>query len=215
MGDPGLRASMLSMLFDPAYWVDRVKRVHAVLDSLATQPHLPVRLRPERVVLGGHSYGAFTSQLLMGVRLDSDVDDSWFKHPAVAAGILFSPQGSGDRGLTARSWDQVDIPLLVVTGTRDWGPNGEGLSWRCEPYYAAPVRRKFLAVVRNGTHLLGAFPTADERTAADNDGELRQAIAALAVAFCNGANGDCAAEAWLNSGPFPKIFEHVTEGANR
>lgn len=201
--DPRHRAAMHEMLFDPAHWVDRVARVHAVIDALAGQTHLPVTLRPDRVLVAGHSYGAYTAQLVLGTRLEG-VDD--LRHPAASAGLLLSPQGSGDRGLTPRSWDALDAPILVVTGTADLGPHGEGLSWRREPFDAAPARLKHLAVVRGGDHLLGGIDRrADEHEHSTTVGE---AVATVCAAFADLVNGDPAAGRWLRAEPFPEIFHH-------
>ncbi|MGH3264014.1 MAG: alpha/beta hydrolase family protein, partial [Trebonia sp.] len=137
--DKRARGAMLGMLFDRRHWLSRVALVHGVIDSLAGQRHLPVPLRADKVIVAGHSFGAFTAQLVLGTRLhDAGLGQECLAHPSVAGGILLSPQGSGDRGLTSRSWDAVTRPLLVVTATNDFGPRGEGLAWRREPFDAAP-----------------------------------------------------------------------------
>ncbi len=82
-------------------------------------------------VVAGHSHGAFTAGLLVG--LDSDrpgyetppagnpygltsVADPRFK-----AAILLSPQGEESTwaNLTGTSWDDIVVPLLTITGTED------------------------------------------------------------------------------------------------
>lgn len=204
--DPALRAAMHELLFDPAHWASRVTRTHAVLDSL-TRRHLPVELRPERVVVAGHSYGAYTAQLVLGTRLSGvPLDTSGLRHPAVAAGMLLSPQGSGDRGLTPRSWDELDLPLLVVTATLDLGPHGEGLTWRRQAYDAAPARLKHLAVVQGSGHLLGGIDAKDDETSTVPD--VVQAAAAVCTAFADLVHGDDSAGAWLASGPYPGLLQH-------
>lgn len=203
--DPRARRAMLALLFDPGHWASRVARVHGVIGSLSAQRHLPVPLRPDRVIVAGHSYGAYTAQLVLGARLHGvALGGDRLAHPAVTAGILLSPQGSGDRGLTSRSWDRVTQPLLVVTATNDLGPHGEGLAWRREPFDAAPSQVKHLAVVRDGTHLLGGV--ADEGPG--QGGPTRRAVLAVAAAFADRAHGDLAAGDWLAAGPFPSVLEH-------
>lgn len=205
--DPTLRAAMHEMLFSPEHWVSRVARVHAVLDSLVLQRHLPLGLRPEDVVVAGHSYGAYTAQLVLGAELTGvPVATGWFRHPSVGAGLLLSPQGSGDRGLTRRSWETVDAPLLVVTGTRDLGPHGEGLSWRREPFDAAASRTKHLAVVRGGDHLLGGIDGTEDDPPAD--AAAVEAVASVCAAFVDLVHGDRPAAHWLASGPQPETLDH-------
>lgn len=195
-----------AMLFDPEHWLSRVDRVHAVVDSLATQRHLPIGLRADDVIVAGHSFGAYTAQLLLGTRLyDVGPDFDRCAHPAVTAGVLLSPQGSGDRGLTARSWDDVDAPLLVVTATHDHGARGEGLAWRREPFDRARSRLKHLAVVRGGNHQLGGLP----EPAPTGDAAVRTAVVAVVTAFADRVHGDRSAGAWLAADPFPSLLDHA------
>jgi dienelactone hydrolase len=205
LADPVARQRMHAMLFDPQHWLSRIARVHAVLDSLAAQRHLPVRLKDREVIVAGHSFGAYTAQLLLGTRLSGfGLDNRNFAHPAVAGGILLSPQGSGDRGLTPRSWDDVELPVLVVTATHDFGARGEGLEWRREPFDRVPSRLKHLAVVRGGDHMLGGIPRSGTENA-----PVPASIAAVAAAFADRVHGDRAAGEWLATGPFPTILEHT------
>lgn len=204
--DTDTDATTRAMLFDPEHWLSRVHRVHAVVDSLAAQRHLPIGLRADDVIVAGHSFGAYTAQLLIGTRLcDVGPDFDRCAHPAVTAGVLLSPQGSGDRGLTARSWDDVDAPLLVVTATHDHGARGEGLEWRREPFDRARSRLKHLAVVRGGNHQLGGLPD----PAPTGDATVRTAVAAVVTAFADRVHGDRSAGAWLAGDPFPSLLDHA------
>lgn len=204
--DPAARELMHAMLFDPKHWLSRVARVHAVLDSLGGQRRVPVRLKAGGVLVAGHSFGAYTAQLLLGTRLfEAGLDHERFAHPAIVGGILLSPQGSGDRGLTPRSWDGVGAPLLVVTATHDFGARGEGLAWRREVFDRAPARLKHLAIVRGGDHQLGGIPRVhDDRDQAP----VRTAVAAVSTAFADRVHGDRAAGEWLARGPFPAVLDH-------
>jgi dienelactone hydrolase len=206
--DKHARAAMLSMLFDPAHGRSRAARLRAVLASLAGQSVLPARLRPDQVIVAGHSFGAYTAQFVLGARLTGNgLDDVGQADPAVGGGLLMSPQGSGDRGLTARSWDAVTAPLLVLTGTRDLGPHGEGLTWRREPFDSARSRLRHLAVVRDGDHQLGGMPLPEAASPAAETA-VRAALCAVAAAFADGLHGDQAALEWLGTGPFPAYLDH-------
>lgn len=209
-----LRAAMQPLLFDPAHWVSRFNRVRAVIDSLSAQQHLPLRLRPTGVTVAGHSYGAFVTQLVLGVTLSGVGPELGTRpHPAVGCGILLSPQGSGDRGLTAGSWDGVTAPVAVITATRDFGPHGEGLSWRREPFDRVRSALKHLAVVRDSDHYLGGIPGHEDDGAVQVGREtpeqgIRRAVSAVAVAFAEWARGDAAAGDWLGSNPLPSVMDH-------
>lgn len=201
--------ALRSMLFAPEHWVSRVSRVNAVIESLAGQAHLPMTLQEEGVIIVGHSYGAYTAQLVLGTRLfGTGLDQTRFRNPAVAGGVLLSPQGSGDRGLTQHSWRSVNLPLLVVTATNDRGPHGEGLAWRREPFDAAHSDLKYLAVARGSDHFLGGVPASSDTVETVTDPQVRDSISALVLAFANRVCGDLSAGTWLASGPFPEIFDH-------
>ncbi len=212
--DEAVRAAMRPLLFDPQHWSSRVERVRALIDSLPSQSHLPVGLSPQGVTLVGHSYGAYVTQLLLGVRLfgvGQGMPTS--AHPAVACGILLSPQGSGDRGLTDRSWEGVSAPLLEVTATQDFGPHGEGLAWRREPFDRARSARKHLSIVRGGDHYLGGIPAAEDDgpvpgTEHTTERGVRRAVSAVALALAQWARGDTEAGEWLRSGPIGSVFDH-------
>jgi len=206
--DDHARSMMHTLLFDPVHWVSRVERVHLVLDSLGEQRHLPVALRPEGAIVVGHSFGAYTAQLLVGTRLFGvGLDEAVFTHRAVVAAVLMSPQGSGSRGLTPDSWDGVHAPLLVITATNDFGALGEGLAWRREPYDRARSTCKHLAIVRGGNHSLGGIARSDA-AAIGRDAKVQRALSALVTAFANCVHGDSRSADWLASGPFGEIFDH-------
>lgn len=215
VGNGRIDEVLRSMLFAPEHWVSRVSRVNSVIGSLADQAHLPVSLEGEGVIIVGHSYGAYTAQLVLGTRLyGTGLDQSRFRNPAVAGGVLLSPQGSGDRGLTPDSWRSVTLPLLVVSATNDRGPHGEGLAWRREPFDAAHSDLKHLAVARESDHFLGGIPATSDTASVGTCAQVRDSISALAVAFANRVCGDLGAGAWLASGPFPEMFDHEHVAAN-
>lgn len=209
MHDARARALMHALLFDPGHWLSRVARVRAVLDSLTTQRHLPVPLQPGGVIVAGHSFGAFTAQLLLGARLVDVGIDRDLRHPAIAGGVLMSPQGSGDRGLTPRSWDEVRSPLLVITATGDRGAKGEGLPWRREPFDASRSAVKHLVVVRGADHALGGIArSASDDAAAGGATAVRDALCGLTTAFAVAVRADGAARDWLASGPYAGLVDH-------
>lgn len=205
------REAVLGVLFDPVYWNDRVRRTTAVLDALAGPSPLDVQLDASHVVAIGHSFGAHTAQALTGVCI-TGIDPPSFHHPNIVGTVWLSPQGSApDRGLTARSWDHVSVPLLVVTGTDDLGPHGEALAWRTEPFRATASRYKHLAVLRGADHYLGGVPYADasDEPSDDQEGRRRRAVYDITTNFVDAVHGDRAARDRLASGPFPDFVDHV------
>jgi pimeloyl-ACP methyl ester carboxylesterase len=213
--DERARAMMHAYLFDPLHWVSRVARVHAILDSLSERRYADLCLRAERVMVGGHSFGAYTAQLLLGVRVvNVGLDDRVLSHPAAGAGLLMSPQGSGDRGLVEESWNDVRTPILEITATRDRGPHGEGLDWRRQPFDCVRSDRKYLAVIKDADHSLGGIARPAAHAGDAHAAAVRRALGGLVVAFGESLEGSRAAGEWLASGPEPDLFDHYHEEAS-
>jgi dienelactone hydrolase len=203
--EPGARGAMLRLLFDPARWRSRAHCARAAIDAIDSHPVPGLTGGP--VVIAGHSFGAFTAQMLAGVRLfEPSLSGEEFAHPAVAGAALLSPQGSGSRGLRPGSWADLRLPLLVVTATHDLGPNGEGLAWRREPFDAAPARDKWLVVARGRDHGLGGIA----RPGTGGHRDVVAGIAGTVAAFTAAVGGDARAGAWLDSGVRPDLFEHLS-----
>lgn len=112
-----------------------------------------------RVGVAGHSLGAYGAQLLMGVRARVGGGEMRsFRDERFKAGILVSPQGAGQQGLEAESWDQLRSPTLVITGTRDRGAGGQPWEWKREPFDRSPPGNKFLLILDGAHHVaFGGF----------------------------------------------------------
>lgn len=103
---------------------DRVADVKFILDSLDEFEQLigqPGLLDREHMAMAGHSAGALTTQVLGGLRffagrraMGASLGESRFGAFAVISG-----QGVNGRGITDSSWDGVERPWMVVTGSED------------------------------------------------------------------------------------------------
>jgi hypothetical protein len=67
--------------------------------------------------------------------------------------LPISGQGTGQQGLTDKSWDSLQLPMMTITGTEDRGVGGQGVDWRKEPYKYSPIGNKFLVVIEGANHL--------------------------------------------------------------
>ena len=149
---------LVGRLNDPARIADRVADIVLVLDSLATiaeaTPALEGRIDTGRIGVGGHSFGAYTAMLIGGVTVDlGGGQGRSFRDERVACILPISPQGTGQQGLTKRSWAGLTIPMMTITGTRDRGVGGQGVEWRKEPYAFSPPGDKYLVVIDGANHL--------------------------------------------------------------
>ncbi len=160
MGMPAARASMFEILHSPAHWVGRIETVRRVMgrldDVLAATCGRPASPLPGAVA--GHSFGAYTAQLLAGAEVDlPDGSIGRFRDGRFDAAIVLSGQGRDQQGLRDGSWKAMNGPVLTMTGTLDRGAKGGDWRWKCEPYEFAPPGGKYLALLDKADHYLGGF----------------------------------------------------------
>ena len=180
----------------------RVKDVPAVLDQLerwnkSEGQALAGRLDLARIGMSGHSFGAVTAQAVSGQ--STERGRMPFTDPRIKAAILFSPSGPRRGGNPKASFEQVKIPWLLMTGTKDTAAiGGTDLNSRLSVYPALPPGGKYELV------LFGAEHSAFTERALPGDTEQRnpnhhRAILAITTAFWDAwLRGDAAAKAWLD-----------------
>ncbi|MEM6788577.1 MAG: dienelactone hydrolase family protein [Myxococcota bacterium] len=135
-------------------WQARVDDVRLVLETIddigAYVPALAGRLDPTRVGVAGHSFGAHTAQLLVGTRIfvAPGQEAESRRDPRIAAAFLLAPQGRNAQ-LGDQAWDDVDLPFMSMTGSRDYGRThlGEDVVWRFDPFLLAASDTKYLAFI--------------------------------------------------------------------
>ena len=197
---PRVRSHMFTLLHSPSHWIARVKIVQHVFDQMDFIMRSTCKLPSPAIpcAMAGHSFGAYTSQLLAGATTDvPGHGPTRYRDPRVKAAALISAQGRDQQGLRNGSWDTVACPMLSITGTLDKGAKGQGPQWKSEPYEFAPPGDKYLAVFKNADHYLGGITRTGLRP--DNVGQ-RKAIAQLTLAFWDAhLRGDLAAKSWLAS----------------
>ena len=155
-------------------WYDRVLDLRLVLDQLPKlieqYPELKTKLDRNKVGVGGHSFGALTTEILTGARVDNPHAGDRKLDPATThdgrpkAALLLSPSGISEQPkLTMDSWNGVHTPTMVMTGTQDRGRLGQDPSWRTEPYLYSPAGSKYLIVINNGTHMIFSGDQSDAK----------------------------------------------------
>jgi dienelactone hydrolase len=159
IADMGFQGTLQEAISDPAAWQNRPKDISFIIDSLPRlerlEPELLGKLDRKHIGVGGHSFGAYTSELIGGVMITVPghrVPES-FADKRVSAIMLLSPQGEGRMGLTEHSWDHLHKPMLLMFGSRDFGAWGEPAVWRSEPYSKSPPGHKYRVELVGGTHM--------------------------------------------------------------
>ena len=162
--DSGFRGSLREAISDPRGWENRPKDISFIIDSLAHvekfAPQLSGKLDLQHIGVGGHSFGAYTAGLIAGttVLLPGRSAPQSFADPRVSAVVMLSPEGEGIMGLSAHSWDAIHVPMLLMYGSRDFGPFGQEPVWRSEPFEKAPAGNKYKVELEGGTHMGFAAP---------------------------------------------------------
>jgi dienelactone hydrolase len=164
VADSGFRGSLREALSDPHAWENRPKDVSFIIDSLAHvedfAPQLRGKLDLRHIGVGGHSFGAYTASLIAGttIFLSGKSEPQSFADKRVSAVVMLSPQGEGIMGLNAHSWDTLRLPMLLMYGSRDFGPFGQEPVWRSEAFEKAPAGNKYEVELKGGTHMGFAAP---------------------------------------------------------
>ncbi len=164
VADSGFRGSLRDAISDPQAWENRPKDVSFIIDSLAHvedfAPQLAGKLDLRHIGVGGHSFGAYTASLIAGttILLPGKAEPQSFADKRVSAVVMLSPEGEGVMGLSAHSWDTLRLPMLLIYGSRDFGPFGEEPDWRSEAFEKAPAGNKYELELKGATHMGFAAP---------------------------------------------------------
>lgn len=148
---------LLEGLNDPARIADRVADIVLVIDCLGKLPEavpaIQGRVDATRIGVGGHSFGAYTAMLIGGVTVDLGGEKGRsFRDERVRCILPISGQGTGQQGLTAKSWAALALPMMTITGSLDRGVGGQGVDWKKEPYQRSPPGDKYLVVIDGANH---------------------------------------------------------------
>ena len=180
----------------------RVKDVPAVLDELArwnAEPGhaLMGRMNLKKVGMSGHSFGAVTTEAVSGETLP--LSGRKLTDERITAAIAFSPS-SPTTGSAARAFGEVQVPWMLMTGTKDVAPIGHAdVASRLAVYDNLRCPAKYELVLDKAEHSVftdRALPGDRE----PRNPNHHRVILALSTAFWDAyLKGDAAALAWLNS----------------
>lgn len=198
----------------------RVADVKFILDSLGEiEARVPELKRPDgsgrldrqRIGMAGHSAGALTTQMMLGVKVRGrrigGLEPRSEGDARVKAGIIVSGQGTNNRLLTDDSWKGIATPWLVITGSEDGSSRtGETPATRREPFEKADGPDKYLLFIEGATHssYQGKGPGLRLDKDAPRGDKLKMiadATSSTTLAFLDRyLKGDADAGAWLKGG---------------
>ena len=146
-------------LGDPAAWTNRTRDVSFVIDSFpqieTDVPGVAGKLDAARIGVGGHSFGALTTELIGGTTatLPDQSKPVSYADNRVRALLILSGAGPGRGGINDHSWDHVTLPMMVMTGTHDFGMSGQNTLWRKKPYDLAHGDDRYFIMIDGAGHM--------------------------------------------------------------
>ncbi len=149
---------MGQVLTDHKLWIKRTSEISLIIDSLSClgekDTRLIGKLDIENIGVAGHSFGAYTAQLLGGAKINIPgfPEKKSFLDQRISSLVLLSPQGKGQQGLNESSWDSMTLPFMIITGTLDKNFAGKGAQWRREPFDFAPPKDKYFVLLEGAEH---------------------------------------------------------------
>jgi predicted dienelactone hydrolase len=186
-GDETLRfpQAIRDALKNPALWESRPRDISFILDSLPELQKRVVGLTNkidfDRIGVAGHSMGSYTAEAVGGAVIDlPGRPASNFSDPRAKAILCLSPQGPGQFGLTAHSFDKVSIPFMGITGSLDnLGPLANA-AWHKTPFERSQPGDKYEVFIEGANHM--SFITAETLLAS------RSSQAAAILGYTNSAS---------------------------
>jgi predicted dienelactone hydrolase len=201
---------MLAMLMgmnDVVPFLDRVRDVHFVIDQVELMNAGKVKgsgygmfaghLDLEKIGMAGHSFGAITTEAIVGEQYSLDAERKMIDSRG-RAGLVMSGSGSKDPD-QGKAFGSIQVPVFYMTGTEDKMGN-IGAKDRRTAFDFSTFKETFLVTFAGATHM-----TFVPRVLASKEQEayqffIRESTTAFWDAYLK---GDEKAKAWLK-GDFAK-----------
>jgi predicted dienelactone hydrolase len=197
----------------PALWESRPRDVSYVLDALPSLenrvPGLAGKMDAERIGVGGHSMGSYTTEAIAGAVVDLPGHPGRsFTDARVKAVLCLSPQGPGQFGLKEHSFDQIALPYMGMTGSLDsLGPVASP-AWHKIPFESSQPGDKYHLFIEGANHMSFITPRTLLPSQAKQGGAIFDYTNSAALAFWDTyLKDDVDAKSYLQSGTLEK-FSH-------
>lgn len=105
-------------------------------------------------IIIGHSFGAFTAQILLGVKVKTPDGEIQYSNDFWSGGVLLSPQGAGVLGLTEASWEGLNTPMMVFASGNENDLTMQSAEASMQPFYNSPAGYKHLAYLAKGDNTI-------------------------------------------------------------
>ncbi|NUQ00684.1 MAG: hypothetical protein HUU35_12605 [Armatimonadetes bacterium] len=201
------RAALNKAVADPQQAWHRPRDVRLAVDQLTlmnrAEGPLRGRLDLEQLGMAGHSFGAWTTQAVIGMANPRLRVDLGFHDPRFRAAVIESPNHSDRSGDPAAVYSPIAVPALHLTGRHDDSPIGDNLTrpeQRRVPFDHITRADQYLLVLAEGDHMIFSGRSASDRNEA-RDARYQTLILASTTAFWKAClTADTAAREFLASG---------------
>lgn len=158
-------------------WKERPGDIKLLLDRLPEFESrinaLKGKLDRKRIGMGGHSFGAWTAQVVGGCTLSTAGQELDLSDPRPKAFIALSGQGPS-LIMKPESFKGLKRPMLWTTGDNDTSRAGEKPAWRKQAYDLSAPGNKYFLWIDGAAHNFGGVTERAENGAAV-DAFLRRA----------------------------------------
>jgi predicted dienelactone hydrolase len=211
---PQMMKNLEAMIHDSEEVLSRPGDVRFALECARgwnqNHPGLRSKMDLQHVGVLGHSFGAFTTMVVCGMRPALD----WLTprvapgkglgpdlyHPAVRCGVALSPQGVGEPFFIRESFASLRVPLLGISGTLDRQQNGLPAENRRDAFALWPPGAHRFLWMANARHLDFTDSTGSGQRGMPSPSreDVQPAVRAAALLFLNThLKGDAAATGHL------------------
>ena len=201
----GIMHTLEASLRNPRNALNRFQDIPFVLDQLGerdvSDPVFRGHLDLGRIGMAGHSYGARSTMFAAGERVGRGYRS--FKDSRISAGVILSPNLPRRSIDLEQAYQDIDIPLFHITGTRDGSPlpssRNMGPARRTKPYqYIDNNIPQFLLVLDKADHMTFSGRRLDTPEETETDQHHIAAVQRGVQAFYDAyLKGDGKALKWL------------------
>ncbi len=194
----------------PALWESRPLDISYVLDALHLLgnrvPGLTGKIDADRIGVGGHSMGSYTTEAIAGALVDLPGRSARnFADSRVKAVLCLSPQGPGQFGLNDHSFDRISLPYMGMTGSLDsLGPVASP-AWHKTPFDHSQPGDKYHLFIEGANHMSFITPRTLLPGRAEQGGAIFDYTNSASLAFWDAyLKGDARAKSYLQAGALEK-----------
>ncbi len=209
---------LIELLFSAEELEGRTNDISFLIDNLDTidEKLTEVDIDSENIGVAGHSFGAATVMALAGADYyTEDGEKIDLADDRIDAFLALSPQGiaaEGVDGFKDGSWDDVDAPVMMVTGTKDTPLDGsKDYTWRLQGYEQLPENENIYAVtIEDASH--ADMGNGGRSSRANKTSEIPVAINTSALTFFDAYLKDSeSAQTYLDADLLKKTQDVVFE----